>query len=177
MKLPQAKFEELVDDALDDLPPFFHEQMKNIAVVAAGWPSRSLLRRLGVPPGETLLGLYEGVPLTERTHGYNLVSPDLITLFQGPIEVEAAAAAGEEGLSFEESMRRQVRHTVIHEIAHHFGISDNRLRQLGVYLVLSKGFRGVPGRLTPSPQTWPSWKRRHSTTLIALYLPPLLPLP
>jgi predicted Zn-dependent protease with MMP-like domain len=133
MKLALQKFEELVDDALDELPPFFHEQMKNIAVVAAGWPSRSLLRRLGVPLGETLLGLYEGVPLTERTHAYNLVPPDLITLFQGPIEAEAAVVAEEEGISFEESIRQIVRHTTIHEIAHHFGISDDRLRELGVY--------------------------------------------
>lgn len=131
--LSRETFEQLVDDALDNLPPFFHEQMKNIAIVVEDWPSRPLLRRMGLSGGRMLLGLYEGVPLTERTQGYNLVSPDLITLFQGPIEAEAAAVMRAEGLSFEESVREVVRHTTIHEIAHHFGISDDRLRQLGAY--------------------------------------------
>ncbi len=133
MRLSRETFEQLVDDALDELPPFFHEQMKNIAIVVEERPSRSLLRRMGLSGGRTLLGLYEGVPLTERTHGYHLVSPDVITLFQGPIEAAAAAVAHEEGLSYEESVRAAVRRTTIHEIAHHFGISDERLHELGAY--------------------------------------------
>ena len=78
-----------------------------------------------MPAGFTLLGLYHGIPLTARTHGYHLVPPDTITLFQGPIE----AAAGDNP----EAIRAQIRRTVIHEIAHHFGISDERLRELGAY--------------------------------------------
>lgn len=127
--LPVEQFEELVLDALDTLPPFFHERMNNVAVLLEVWPSKATLRSAGVPPGDTLLGLYTGIPLTERTHGYNLVTPDTITLYQGPIERAAAEWEGD----YLENVREEVRHTVIHEIAHHFGISDDRLRQLGAY--------------------------------------------
>ena len=70
--LTDAQFEELVGEALDDLPPFFQAQMSNIVVLVEKWPSPRLLREMAVPPGETLLGLYRGVPLTARTHAYNL---------------------------------------------------------------------------------------------------------
>lgn len=123
--LPRSQFEALVDEALVGLPTFFQEKMDNVAVLVRTWPTRDELRRAGVPPGHALLGLYSGIPLTRRTSGYNLVPPDTITLFQGPIE---AAAGGELA-----AIREQVRHTVIHELAHHFGISDDRLRELGAY--------------------------------------------
>ena len=95
--LTDAQFEELVGEALDDLPPFFQAQMSNIVVLVEKWPSPRLLREMAVPPGETLLGLYRGVPLTARTHAYNLVTPDTITLFQGPLE---NAARGWEAVSY-----------------------------------------------------------------------------
>lgn len=123
--LAAALFEQLVAEAIDDLPPFFHERMENVELLVRPWPTRADLDEVGLPAGFTLLGLYHGIPLTERTHGYNLVPPDTITLFQGPIE----AAAGKEA----EAIRAQIRRTVIHEIAHHFGISDERLRELGAY--------------------------------------------
>ena len=128
--LSDAQFEELVGEALDALPPFFQAQMNNIVVLVEKWPSRQLLREMSVPPGETLLGLYRGIPLTERTHAYNLVTPDTITLFQGPIE--HAATEWEDG-EFIDNVREEVWHTVVHEIAHHFGIDDDRLHQLGAY--------------------------------------------
>lgn len=99
--------------------------MENVELLVRPWPTRADLDQVGLPAGFTLLGLYHGIPLTERTHGYNLVPPDTITLFQGPIE----AAAGKDP----EAIRAQIRRTVIHEIAHHFGISDDRLRELGAY--------------------------------------------
>jgi predicted Zn-dependent protease with MMP-like domain len=123
--LPAALFEQLVAEAVDDLPPFFQERMENVELLVRPWPTRADLDQVGLPAGFTLLGLYHGIPLTERTHGYNLVPPDTITLFQGPIE----AAAGKDP----EAIRAQIRRTVIHEIAHHFGISDDRLRELGAY--------------------------------------------
>lgn len=123
--LAEEQFERLVAEALDELPPFFQDKMDNVEVLIRRWPLRQDLRTAGVPAGHTLLGLYHGIPLTERTQGYNLVTPDTITLFQGPIE----QAAG----SDPESIRSQVRHTVVHEIAHHFGISDDRLHELGAY--------------------------------------------
>lgn len=127
--LTPDQFEALVLDALDDLPPFFHRHMSNVAVLIEMWPSKRTLRDVGVPPGDTLLGLYTGIPLTERTSGYNLVAPDTVTLFQGPIEEAAAEWEGD----YHDNVREEVRHTVIHEIAHHFGISDDRLRELGAY--------------------------------------------
>ncbi len=100
--------------------------MSNVAVLVKTWPTQDDLRRASVPPGHTLLGLYTGIPLTKRTSSYNLAPPDTIILFQGPLE---AAAAGRDM----ERLREQVLHTVIHEFAHHFGISDDRLRELGAY--------------------------------------------
>ena len=125
MQFSDEQFEQLVAEAVDSLPPYFLEQMHNIEILVERWPSAATLRRMGMGPGQTLLGLYEGIPLTARTSGYMLVAPDVITIFQGPIE---QAAGGRP-----EAIREQVRHTVIHEIAHHFGISDERLMELGAY--------------------------------------------
>ena len=124
MHLKRREFEQLVVLALDDLPPYFQEKISNVEVLVKEWPSRYELRDAGVPPGHTLLGLYSGIPLTERTHNYNMVPPDTITLYQGPIEQSAADV---------DEIPEIVRHTVIHEFAHHFGISDDRLRELGAY--------------------------------------------
>ncbi|HSG18983.1 MAG TPA: metallopeptidase family protein [Anaerolineae bacterium] len=124
MILTSSDFELLVAEALDGLPPFFQEQMENVEVLVKQWPSRRELQDAGVEAGYTLLGLYQGVPLTERTHNYGLVPPDTITLYQGPIEQEAGSL---------EYLAEVVQHTVIHEFAHHFGISDDRLRELGAY--------------------------------------------
>lgn len=125
LKIPPRKFEQLVAEALDDLPPFFQEKLENVEVLVQVWPTPHELRSVGLSRGYMLLGVYHGIPLTERTQGYNLVTPDTVTLFQGPIELVAG--------SDHEQIREQVRHTVIHEIAHHFGISDERLRELGAY--------------------------------------------
>ena len=118
------EFEIVVAEALDGLPDFIQEKMTNVEVLIEPWPSQQALARAGVPRGHTLLGLYYGIPLTERTHNYAIVAPDTITLYQHPIE----QAAGDP-----ENVPHQVRHVVIHEVAHHFGISDDRLRELGAY--------------------------------------------
>lgn len=133
--LPTEQFEALVEQALAGLPPYFQEKMSNVAVLVQTWPTRSDLVRAGVPAGHTLLGLYTGIPLTVRTQGYNLVAPDTITLFQGPIEAAALAMVlpGDEAGDGLARIERQVRRTVLHELAHHFGISDERLRELGAY--------------------------------------------
>lgn len=123
--IDSAEFERLVAEALDQLPPFFQERMNNVEVLVQEWPSRHDLREAGLASRHHLLGLYHGIPLTARTQGYNLVPPDTITLYQRPIEL----VAGDDP----EEIRAQVQHTVIHELAHHFGISDERLRELGAY--------------------------------------------
>ena len=120
----RSRFERLVAEALDSLSPEFQEKMENVDVVIEAWPSREDLESAGLSPDETLLGLYEGVPLTERTTRYGLVLPDKITIYQGPIEAYCRSA---------EEVRRKVRQVVMHELGHHFGISDERLRELGVY--------------------------------------------
>lgn len=125
LKLSPEAFEALVVEALASVPVYFQEKLENIEILVAPWPNARDLDSAGVAPGNLLLGLYQGIPLTERTHAYNLVPPDTITLYQGPIEL----VAGDDY----QNLKQQVRHTVVHEIAHHFGISDDRLRQLGAY--------------------------------------------
>lgn len=117
-------FEALVSEALDGLPPDIQKKLENVEVVVEPRPSLSQLRRLRLGPGHTLFGLYEGVPLTRRTSHYGMVLPDKITIFREPIESRCRS---------DEQVRYVVRRTVLHELAHHFGISDQRLRELGVY--------------------------------------------
>jgi len=121
--MDSRKFEWLVAQAIESLPEEFQERLENIDVVVADRPTREQLRVLGGRRGETLLGLYEGVPLTRRSHGYGFVIPDKVTIFQRPIEAMCKNDA---------QIIAQVQRVVRHEIAHHFGISDDRLRQLGM---------------------------------------------
>jgi predicted Zn-dependent protease with MMP-like domain len=125
MMLSRDEFEILVGEAIDSLPDFFREKMDNVAVLVKRWPSQEELKRARVVSGHTLLGLYSGIPLTLRNQGYNLVPPDTITLFQGTIEMRAGKDV--------DAIRYWVRHVFLHELAHHFGISDDRLRELGAY--------------------------------------------
>jgi len=120
----EGTFAELVADALDSLPEQFLESMVNVEVTIADWPSREDLEEAGLSPRDksSLLGLYHGVPLTHRGSAYSAL-PDRITIYQRPIEREA----GED----EVEIREQVRRTVIHEIAHYYGITDERLDELG----------------------------------------------
>ena len=110
------KFEKLVAEALDSLPVFFKEKLENVDVVVEEWPSQEMAR------GRLLLGLYQGVPKTRRGGGYSFVLPDKITIFKGPIELVSRGN--------NEAIKNLVIDTVQHEIAHHFGISDARLRQI-----------------------------------------------
>ena len=115
----ESHFEDLVADALDSLPPSLGELMDNVAVVVEDWPTAE---QLGGRAG-TLLGLYEGIALTHRSPmSYSAVLPDRITIFRKPISRLARS---------EEELVRIVTKTVIHEVAHHFGISDARLEELG----------------------------------------------
>ncbi|OGO50553.1 MAG: hypothetical protein A2148_02615 [Chloroflexi bacterium RBG_16_68_14] len=117
----RERFEQLVRRALEQLPEEIAQRMSNIDVEVQDAPSASQLGSTGVPPGATLLGLYQGVPLTRRTSSYQLVPPDRIIIFQRPLERLARD---------EEDLAERVRATVIHEVAHHFGISDRRLREI-----------------------------------------------
>ncbi|MGK2947131.1 MAG: metallopeptidase family protein [Acidimicrobiales bacterium] len=110
--VPRDRFEELVADALDEIPDELFAMIDNVAVVV----------REGTE-GSSLLGLYDGIPLTERDAGYDgMVVPDRISIFRRPILAMCADEA---------EVVEQVRITVIHEVAHHFGIDDDRLHALG----------------------------------------------
>jgi predicted Zn-dependent protease with MMP-like domain len=111
IEVEPERFEEMVAAALDGLPGELGRLMSNVAVTVEHRPG---------PPG--LLGLYEGVPLTSRTTGYAGVLPDRITIYQQAICTICRT---------EQEVATQVRRTVIHEVGHHFGISDARLRELG----------------------------------------------
>ena len=115
MDVMAERFEELVAEALDGLPGWVQEKLDNVEILIEAGPPRG-------QPG--LLGLYEGIPLTKRGSGYFGVLPDRITLFRSSISREAFD---------EEDLKRLVGHTVVHEIAHFFGISDDRLRELDRY--------------------------------------------
>jgi predicted Zn-dependent protease with MMP-like domain len=118
----RAAFRRLVAEALENLPAEFLEMMNNIEVVVEGLPTPEQEASAGGDPEEGLLmGLYEGIPLTERTSSYGGVLPDRITLFQENIEA-VCEGSGE--------IIEEVRKTVLHEIAHHFGIDDDRLLEL-----------------------------------------------
>lgn len=117
--MDRGRFEQLVADALDSIPEELGRMMDNVAVFVEDWPTR---RQLGRHSG-TLLGLYEGIDLTRRSPlSYGWVMPDRITVFRGPITAIAQS---------EEQLVELVTTTVIHEVAHHFGISDARLEELG----------------------------------------------
>jgi predicted Zn-dependent protease with MMP-like domain len=119
METDQRQFEQLVADALDEIPEALGRMMENVVVLVEDWPSREQLAgRRG-----TLLGLYQGIDLTRRSPlSYAAVMPDRITIFRGPISRIARDEA---------DLTRIVTTTVIHEVAHHFGISDERLEELG----------------------------------------------
>ena len=119
--MDKKRFEWLVARAVDDLPEEFLTRLENIDVVVEDWPTPTQLLRLGLKHGETLLGLYEGVPQTNRGRHYGLVPPDKITIFQRPIEAKCRHEA---------EITAEIQRVVRHEIAHHFGISDARLQQI-----------------------------------------------
>jgi predicted Zn-dependent protease with MMP-like domain len=119
--MKERQFEQLVGRALESLPAQFQELMDNVAIFIEDHPSHTMLRDLGMSPGETLLGLYQGVPQTERTTRYELVTPDRITLFKRPIE---------DSCDTDDEVAEQIRRTILHEVGHHFGIDDERLKEI-----------------------------------------------
>jgi predicted Zn-dependent protease with MMP-like domain len=111
----RGRFEEYVQDALDSLPSDLRARMSNVEIVVEDEP----------PPGQRLLGLYQGVPLTRRGSHYGGVLPDKITIYRGPLVRLYARDS--------ERLRREVSRVVLHEVAHHFGISDERLIEIDRY--------------------------------------------
>ena len=121
VRLSPDAFQQLVADALDNMPQEALELLDNVDVHTQFWPSADQLEETGIRNGYGLLGLYEGTPLTDRGH-YNFALPDRVTLFQRPLEAIC---------STHEELERQVQVTVVHELAHHFGWSDEEIDQMG----------------------------------------------
>jgi len=118
----RERFAELVARAVERLPEEFRERLENLEVVVEDYPTPLQSTRGKVHRGSVLLGLYEGVPQTRRSSHYGMVLPDKITIFQRPIEAMCRN---------DEEIAAEIERVVLHEIAHHFGIGDERLRELG----------------------------------------------
>lgn len=120
-ELSDEEFEALINKAMDELPQEYIERLDNVAVVIADEPTEEQRQKLKLHDGQTLFGLYEGIPLTGRGAGYNLVLPDKITMFKRPI------------MAFSPNitvLKKQIKHTLWHEIAHYYGLDHDRIHEL-----------------------------------------------
>jgi predicted Zn-dependent protease with MMP-like domain len=123
-KVDRDTFEGLVTDAVHDLPEVFRDRIANLEFVIEDRASREDYAGISGGRGRTLLGVYRGVPLPRRHRGYQMTLPDRIVIFQQPIQRLAHNEA---------DLAKRVRHVVRHEVAHYFGISDERLREIDAY--------------------------------------------
>jgi predicted Zn-dependent protease with MMP-like domain len=119
--MKREQFRALVDEALETIPPHFRDAMHNIAIVIEDEPTLEQLEEVGIDPPDTLLGLYEGTPLTERQWSHGNTLPDKITLFQHPIE---------EASDDEDDLVVAIGETLIHEIGHYFGLSEEEIEEI-----------------------------------------------
>ena len=119
--MTRRQFEAMVEKALRKLPKNFRDKIANIAVVVEDWADETTLAEMGIEPPDTLYGLYRGVDLTARDSSYGNVLPDVITIYQGPIEEDAADEA---------EMGEIVRETVVHELGHYFGLDDDTMHRI-----------------------------------------------
>ena len=120
-RLSRKDFEQLVERALTRLPKRFRRRLENVAVVVEDWADDDTLAEMEIEPPDTLYGLYRGTDLTRRDSSYGAVLPDVITIYQGPIEEDCDSI---------EEMEELVRDTVVHEVGHYFGLDDERLEEL-----------------------------------------------
>lgn len=120
INISDKRFRNIVSWAIDSMPSEYTDNIKNLAIVVEDEPSPEQRSKLHLVEGMTLFGLYEGIPLTRRL-GYSLVLPDVITIFKKPL------VGNSQDIN---DLRRQVRHTVWHEIAHHFGLDHQRIHEL-----------------------------------------------
>jgi predicted Zn-dependent protease with MMP-like domain len=121
MELSDEGFNQLISRAMDELPQQYIRGLNNVAIVYADWPDANQAKKAHLEPGNVLLGLYEGIPLTKRGAGYNLVLPDKITLFKQSILRVVADEA---------SLFEQIKRTLWHEIAHYYGLDHDRIDEI-----------------------------------------------
>lgn len=115
-------FEQLLHEAVRELPAEFRDKLRNVAIIVEDYPSEELMQQMELSPDDTLFGLYEGVPLTERGYFEQPLHPDRILIFQRAIEDECDSP---------EEIKEELKVTLVHEIAHFFGLSDEYLEELG----------------------------------------------
>ena len=119
--MTRKQFEALVAEAVTTIPRRFRDEMRNVALVVEDEPPAELLLEMEIPPGDTLFGLYQGTPLTERTWGYGNALPDRIVIYQGPIE---------DACDTEDDVVVTIGETVIHEFGHYFGLSEEEIEEI-----------------------------------------------
>jgi len=119
--MTREKFEQLVADAITIIPKRFRREMKNIAIIVEDEPSAELLEEMEIDPPDSLYGLYQGTPLPERTAGWGNTLPDCVTLFQKPIE---------EDCDDDDDVRMVIGETLIHEVGHYFGLSEEEIEEI-----------------------------------------------
>jgi predicted Zn-dependent protease with MMP-like domain len=119
--MTRERFKRLVEEAVREIPQEFRDALRNIAIVVEDEPSDELLREMEIEFPDTLFGLYQGTPLTERSASYGNALPDKVSIYQGPIE---------DSCEDEEDIRECVAETVIHEIGHYFGMSEEQIEEI-----------------------------------------------
>ena len=119
--MTRADFEQYVKDAIETIPRDFRKAVKNLAIVVEDEPSADVLREMEIEPPDSLFGLYQGTPLTERTWAYGNTLPDRITLYQGPIE---------DASENEDDLVVCIGETLIHELGHYFGLSEEEIEEI-----------------------------------------------
>jgi predicted Zn-dependent protease with MMP-like domain len=119
--MTRERFEGLVEQALREIPKRFRKAMQNVALVVEDEPPEDVLDDLEIEPGDTLFGLYQGTPLTQRSWGHGNNLPDRISIYQGPIE---------DACEDEDEIRDCIAETVIHEFGHYFGMSEEEIEEI-----------------------------------------------
>ena len=119
--MTRREFERLVAEAVTLIPARFRREMKNLSLVVEDQPSPQLLEEMEIEPPDSLYGLYQGTPLTERSWGFGNALPDRITIFQRPIE---------EDCEDEDEIRAVIGETLIHEVGHYFGLSEEEIEEI-----------------------------------------------
>lgn len=119
--MQKKEFEKLVAKAVSSIPQEFTDLLDNIDIIVQDWPTTKQLKSVGLRNKNSLLGLYEGIPRTNRGQNYNLALPDKITIFQKPLEAKCRSIS---------ELKAEIIKTVKHEIAHYFGIDDDRLNEI-----------------------------------------------
>lgn len=122
MRISRREFELAVERAIETIPEIFRAQLTNITIAVAERPSRELLRQMGIPPGETLFGVFTGVALPERSISEPPLYPDEILIFREPLMAACRDLA---------KLEAEIAITVVHEVAHYLGIGEERLEELG----------------------------------------------